>query len=125
MPRTLIVTLLLTLSLSPALAQVAPVPPLVSFQGRLAKPDATPVPDGTYSLTFSLWDALRAGTKKWSQTFNPVQVKNGVFGVLLNLSTGPADLFVNNLWLEIQVGTVQSRLSRARAALRLALEAVR
>ena len=49
--------LLLTLSVS-VFAQSAPlIPSLMNFQGRLAKPDGTPVPDGPYRVRFSLWDA--------------------------------------------------------------------
>ena len=34
----------------------------MNFQGRLAKPDSTPVADGTYSVRFSLWTAATGGT---------------------------------------------------------------
>ena len=64
-------------------AQVAPVPPLLDFQGRLAKPDGTAVADGTYSIRFSLWDSLSGGNdnlltvsrsgiamRVWHQTWN-------------------------------------------------------
>ena len=39
-----LVALLLTLVQANALAQVTPVPQLMNFQGRLAKPDGSPVP---------------------------------------------------------------------------------
>src|SRR5688572_12870475 len=95
--------LLLMLGSVSALAQINPVPPLMNFQGRLARPDGTPVPDGNYSLRFSLWNALAAGTEKWNQTLNPVTVRNGTFAVLLNTNT--AGLFNGNLFLEIKIGT--------------------
>src|SRR5262245_38496564 len=86
-----------------AQAQVTPAPSLMNFQGRLAKPDGTPVADGTYALRFSLWDARSGGSEKWSQTIDPVTVKNGTFAVLLNTDT--ANLFSGDLFLEIKVGT--------------------
>src|SRR5262245_8937263 len=89
-------------TLSPAHAQVVAAPSLMNFQGRLAKPAGTPVPDGNYSLRFSLWNAVSGGTEKWNQTLNPVTVKNGTFAVLLNTST--ANLFNGNLYLEMQIG---------------------
>jgi hypothetical protein len=95
--------LLLTLgSVGASLAQVAAVPQLMNFQGRLARPDGTPVLDGTYSLRFSLWDAVSSGTEKWNQTQN-VTVRNGTFAVLL--SGFPGGTFNGNLFLEIKVGT--------------------
>jgi hypothetical protein len=42
----------------PAFAQTTPVPPLMNFQGHLAKLD------GTYSITFSLYDAQTGGNLK-------------------------------------------------------------
>jgi hypothetical protein len=84
-------------------AQVTPAPSLMNFQGRLAKPDGTPVADGTYSVRFSLWTAQSGGTEKWNQTINPISVRNGTFAVLLNVAS-PANLFDTNLWLELKIG---------------------
>src|SRR5688572_6880622 len=94
-----LLAVLLVLSVS-ALAQVSAVPPLMNFQGRLARPDGTPVADGNYSLRFSLHDALSGGTEKWSQTISAVTVKNGTFAVLL--SGFSAGTFNGNLWLEVK-----------------------
>lgn len=91
------------LPFAPAFAQVAAAPPLLSYQGRLAIPDGNPVPDGTYEIRFSLWDAVSDGNEKWNQTLSNVQVKNGSFAVLLNTNT--AGLFNGNLWLETKIGT--------------------
>ena len=95
--------LTLLLALPNAGAQVAPAPPLMNFQGRLAKPDGTPVSDGTHQVVFSLWSAASGGVQKWSQTFPALAVKNGAFATLLNVGTGPADLFSGNLWLQMQI----------------------
>src|SRR5262249_24648474 len=84
-------------------AQVSPAPSLLNFQGRLARPDGTPVADGTYSVRFSLWGAATNGTEKWNQTIASVAVHHGTFGVLLG--GFPAGLFNANLWLEIKLGT--------------------
>lgn len=103
---------LLILSSIPAFAQVVAAPQLMNFQGRLAKPDGTPVANGNYSIRFSLWTAVSGGTEKWSQTINPVTVRNGTFAVLLNTSTGAADKFNNNLFLEIKIGTAAALTPR-------------
>jgi len=91
-----------TIAVSPVVAQVSAAPTLVNFQGRLATPSGNPVPDGTYSIRFSLWNAVSGGTEQWNQTIATVQVRNGTFAVLLNTNT--ANLFNSNLWLEIKVG---------------------
>jgi hypothetical protein len=86
-----------------ASAQTTSAPPLLNFQGKLARPDGTPVADGNVSIRFSLWDAASGGTEKWSQTHAAVSVRNGTFGVLLNVAS-PTTLFDGDLWLEIKVG---------------------
>jgi hypothetical protein len=86
-------------------AQVAAVPPLISFQGRLARPDGTPVADGNYSIKFTLFTAATGGTQKWTET-DTVAVHNGVFAVLLGKTTALTDsLFAGNLFLEMKVGS--------------------
>jgi hypothetical protein len=105
MKRILSLLAFFLLSACPVLAQTAPVPPLLNFQGRLAKPDATPVPNGTYSVKFTLFDAVTGGTQKWTET-DSVALKNGVFAVLLGKTTALTDsVFAGNRWLEIKVGS--------------------
>src|SRR5262249_54351542 len=105
MQRALSLFSLFLLSACSVLAQTTPVPPLLNFQGRLAKPDGTPVTDGTYSLKFTLFDAATSGTQKWTET-DTATVKNGVFAVLLGKTTALTDVvFTGNVWLEIKVGT--------------------
>ena len=90
--RRVLLSILLLLLVLPALGQtINPPPSLINFQGRLAKPDGTPVADGsTYALTLSLWDTATAGTgtKRWQQSFSNITVHNGVFAVLLDLTAG-------------------------------------
>jgi hypothetical protein len=76
-------------TLPSALAQVSAAPALLNYQGRLATPDGFPVPDGTYSIRFSLHDALSGGVEKWTQTLASVQVKNGTFAVRWTLQWRP------------------------------------
>ena len=98
-----------TLAVSPVAAQITAAPTLVNFQGRLATPSGNPVPNGTYSIRFSLWNIASGGTaaanEKWNQTIAAVQVRNGTFAVPLDVSTGATDKFNGNLWLEIKIGT--------------------
>jgi hypothetical protein len=84
-------------------AQVTTAPALLNFQGRLTRPDGTPVADGTYSVRFSLWNALSGGTEKWNQTLSALMVRNGTFATLLG--GFPDGTFNSNLWMEIKIGT--------------------
>ena len=97
-------------ALRPVQAQVTAAPALMNFQGRLAKPDGTPVSDGTYSVQFALYDAVTGGNQKWTQTVSSVSVRNGSFAVLL--SGFPAATFNGNLWLQIQIGTAPALTPR-------------
>jgi hypothetical protein len=86
----------------PVVAQVSPAPALINFQGRLTNPAGSPVADGFYTVTVSLWDAATNGSQKWSQTLTNVPVKGGVFSALLTTDT--AGLFNGaNLWLQVAV----------------------
>jgi hypothetical protein len=98
--------LLLSLFLVPtSRAQTTVVPPLMNFQGRLAKPDGTPVPDGTYALTFRVFDSPTGGTLRWEQTISSVLVRNGVFALLLgNGNPLGAGMFNGTPHLEMQIG---------------------
>jgi hypothetical protein len=78
-----LITATLGLLLITGLTAQTTVPTLMNYQGRLTKPDGTPVPDGTYAITFRIKDAPVGGNTRWEQTMDPVLVRNGVFAVLL------------------------------------------
>jgi hypothetical protein len=105
-----LILLLLTLTVC-ASAQVTPAPSLLNFQGRLARPDGTPVANGNYSLRFSLWDALSGGNEKWHQTLASVAVRNGTFAAILDLTSGFTTgnnlrtALNGNTFLEIKIGS--------------------
>ena len=82
MKRALLLVALLMLSTN-GFAQTTSISSMMNFQGHLAKPDGTPVPDGNYQITFSIFAASSGGTVLWTQTMNPVMVHNGAFAVLL------------------------------------------
>jgi hypothetical protein len=83
---------------------VSPVPHLINYQGMLTQSDGiTPVPNGTYSILFRIYDAATVGTLMWDHTYS-VTVTNGLFNVILGTSE-PIDLaFDEPYWLEIKVG---------------------
>jgi len=99
---SLLALLLMLLTLSASFAQIVAVPNSLNFQGRLAKPDGTPVPDNTYSIRFRLFDALTGGNVKFTQTVSGIAVKNGAFTA--TLSGFAAGTFDGALYLEIKIG---------------------
>ena len=111
--RSLRLAAVLLLIAAGAKAQTTAAPSLMNFQGRLAKPDGTPVPDSTasavYNVTFSLWDDPTAATAahlRWTQTISGVKVHNGAFAVLLGNGNPLTDAVLNGaVYLQIQVNS--------------------
>ncbi len=59
----------------------AEVPKLISYQGRFS--DAgTPIADGNYPVTFTIYDQPTDGTVRWTET-QSVTITGGLFSVLL------------------------------------------
>jgi hypothetical protein len=88
MIRGLCIGALLVCLAAPTLAQTTAVPPQMNFQGRLAKPDGTPIPDGNVNLGLSLFNALTGGTLLWQRNLSNVPVKNGIVSVRLDFTGG-------------------------------------
>ncbi len=83
------------------------ITPLLQYQGRMTNPTTgQPVADGTYAVTFSLYDVASGGTAKWTETKN-VPVAGGLFSTALGDTTPlPQSLFSGQaLWLGIKVGS--------------------
>lgn len=104
----------------------ADVPHLISFQGRLTDAvSGNPVLDGTYDLTFRLYDAASGGTLLWSETQTGVQVSGGLYHVLLGqVAPFGALHFDQQLYLALQVGAnpeMAARYQLASAASALAI----
>lgn len=82
----------------------AAVPHLLNYQGRLTDKDGKPVADGTYSVTFRLWDAETAGNMLWEET-QSVTLQKSIFAVLLGSVTNLGLAFDKPYFLEIKFGT--------------------
>ena len=73
------------LGLVPSVAEGA-VPQLINFQGVLKDGSGNPVPDGSYSVAFTIYDAAAGGNVFWTET-QSVTTSNGLFTVLLGSTT--------------------------------------
>jgi hypothetical protein len=57
-----------------------------SYQGYLTDDVGNPL-TGTVDITFTIYDALVGGNQKWTETIKNVEVSDGLFNVVLGLST--------------------------------------
>lgn len=101
---TLSVVLILFLLLS--VSTSAEVPPIINYQGNLMDSGGNPVGDGSYSVTFSIYNSAISAVPIWTETQN-VNIQNGLFSVVLGM-TNPFtdDVFgVATKFLGIKVGS--------------------
>lgn len=89
------VLIAVVLSIVSAVAFAA-APSIVNYQGKLMQPSGAAVPDGTYSMVFSIYDSPVGGTALWSETNPSIQVKGGLFSVLLGSITAFPDGLFNS-----------------------------
>jgi hypothetical protein len=79
------------------------VPTMISYQGQLLDRGGNLVPDGTYSMTFKLYDASIGGNLLWSET-QSVTVTNGLFNVMLGAARSLDGVdFLGESYLEVGV----------------------
>jgi hypothetical protein len=78
----------------------------VNYQGRLANSSGDPL-DGTYGMSFSLWDASTGGSLVWGpESHSAVPVSDGLFSVGLGSQTSggiPTSTWNGDRYLEITV----------------------
>ncbi len=85
----------------------AAVPTMISYQGRLTDSAGNLVADGTYQLTFSIYNALSGGTAMWTSGAQTVAVAEGLFNYNLGSSSPlPDSIFAKytQVYLGIKVG---------------------
>ena len=91
---------------------------VLSYQGRLADPaTGAPKADGSYSMTFRIYDVASAGTALWTE-IKDVTVSKGLFSTLLGDTMAlPATIFDgNDRWLGVKIGGDVETTPRMRMA---------
>ncbi len=104
----------------------AQIPKTLSYQGVLTDASGTAVTDGSYSLTFKLYESATSGPLVWEET-QSVTVANGIFSVILGSSTTLNLLFNKQYWLGIAVdggSELQPRIQLTSAAYSLNAQSV-
>lgn len=87
-------------------ASHAEIPRTIAMQGILTNATGVPKPDGSYNVTFRLYDALSGGSLLWTETNKPVSVSGarGLFTTSLGAPTAFGALAFNvPYFVEIQV----------------------
>jgi hypothetical protein len=104
----------------PSIASAA-VPRLINYQGKLTDTSGAPL-EGSYTLTFRIYDAATAGNLLWEETQPGVVVDNGLFSILLGSATALNIPFDRPYYLEIKVGnevmTPRQQITSAGYAIR-------
>lgn len=96
-----------------AVPAIAQVPPLIRYQGTVIDANNVPI-EGTYTLTFRLYNAQTGGAAVWTETQSGVPVSRGVFNVLLGQTASLTLPFDKDYWLSTQVGTDAEMSPRQR-----------
>lgn len=100
--KVLFLILLLSAIRYPLNATYAAVPHLINYQGRLTDSSGTPL-NGSYNLTFRIYDAETAGNLLWEETHAGALIQKGIFSVLLGSVTNLNLAFDKPYFLEIKV----------------------
>jgi hypothetical protein len=113
-------TILLTVALAtPLLFAVllkAQVPHMINYQGVLTDPTTGgPIPDNSYSITFTIYSVATGGTALWTEVQN-VSTTGGRFNVLLgSVNPIPPTVFSGgNCYLGVKVETDAEMTPRKR-----------
>lgn len=80
----------------------AQIPRIMTYQGVITNPDGTPLPDGTYTLGFSMYTDETGGSPIWSETQN-VSVARALFNVILGTNSPLSIPFDKQYWLGLKV----------------------
>ncbi len=91
----------ITILLLPSLS-FAGIPKTINYQGKLTGPSGSPVSDGTYSVTFRIYDQGAGGSPLWYET-QYITTQKGIFSTQIG-ATKDLDLaFDKPYYLGIQV----------------------
>ena len=94
------------------------VPQLINYQGTLTNASGAPVPNGQYTVVFSIYNVPTQGAALWTETTS-VATTGGSFSILLgSVNPFPASFFADNsvTYLGVKVGNDAEMLPRQQIA---------
>lgn len=122
MSRTSPALIIVSMILLTTLPLFCSVPTMISYQGKLTDAAGNPL-NGTYDLSFAIYNDATAGSLLWTEAQNDVPVSQGLFNVLLgSVNPLPDSAFTGMTWLQTSVDgnplTPRVRIVSAGYALR-------
>lgn len=75
----------------------------IGVQGIIRKSDGKSVDDGTYAITFRLYNSLTGGTALWSEVQSDVEISGGIYNVLIGSVNNLNLPFTEDYYLSVQV----------------------
>jgi len=96
------ILIILAVIIFAALHASAQIPRLINYQGVLTDDMGAVVSDGSYSMTFRLYDAPSGGTQLWEETID-VNVSKGIFNTALGHDVVITEVFDKPLYLSIEI----------------------
>lgn len=87
----------------------AQITPTLSVQGILKKANGVAVDDGTYNVTFKLYETETGGMSIWSETQGALEVSSGIYSATLGANPAfPLNVAFNTLYyLGVTVGSAE------------------
>jgi hypothetical protein len=112
--RLMAACLLFACMLMPTFLNAA-VPLELNYQGFLGDTAGDPVPDGSYLMSFAIYDAPTGGTELWSES-QTVTVTDGIYSVILGNTLNPIDSLIidGDLYLGVTVESDAEMIPRQK-----------
>jgi len=92
---------------------MAAIPKYINFQGKLTDSESNPVADGTYTVTFRLYNTETGASALWTEE-QAVTVSSGIFNAVLGTKTAFELEFNTPYWLSVQIGSDNEMVPRQR-----------
>lgn len=86
----------------------------LSIQGVLRTSEGTAVSNGEYDLTFRIYNVASGGTALWTETQNNINVKGGIYSVILGAVEPLTISFSERYYLGVSVGGGSELIPRAQ-----------
>ncbi len=83
-------------------ASYSQIPRLMSYQGVITNSDGTLLPDGTYSIGFSMYTQETGGSPIWTESQN-IAVEHALFNVILGTNSPLNIPFDKQYWMGIKL----------------------
>ena len=113
--KSFILALFIILLFSMNIKVLADIPRLINYQGVLTDKQGKPVVDGSYVITFSLYDSPFEGSPFWGEVLPIITIK-GYFNVMLGAQTEIKSFPPGGAWLGIKVGSDDEMALRTNLA---------